>query len=95
MLVDIIRAWKDPEYRQSLSPVERAGVPAHPAGVLNLPRPVTLTPEEVQLVAAGVAEALSDGENAPDQATVPGVDGTAATWGMYRTEEPRYIPDIT
>jgi len=32
----IIKAWKDPTYRASLSEQERAQVPAHPAGVLEL-----------------------------------------------------------
>jgi mersacidin/lichenicidin family type 2 lantibiotic len=28
----IVRAWKEPEYRNSLSDEERAQLPAHPAG---------------------------------------------------------------
>jgi len=32
----MIRAWKDVEYRRSLSEQERAQIPAHPAGVINL-----------------------------------------------------------
>jgi mersacidin/lichenicidin family type 2 lantibiotic len=34
--MDIIRAWKDPEYRLSLSEAERALLPAHPAGLIEL-----------------------------------------------------------
>jgi mersacidin/lichenicidin family type 2 lantibiotic len=34
--LDIIRAWKDPEYRLSLSAAERAQLPAHPAGLIAL-----------------------------------------------------------
>jgi mersacidin/lichenicidin family type 2 lantibiotic len=34
--IDIIRAWKDPEYRASLSEEQRAQVPAHPAGLIEL-----------------------------------------------------------
>jgi len=34
--LDIVRAWKDAEYRASLSPAERALVPAHPAGLVEL-----------------------------------------------------------
>ena len=34
--VDIIRAWKDEEYRNSLSPAQRARVPEHPAGMIEL-----------------------------------------------------------
>jgi mersacidin/lichenicidin family type 2 lantibiotic len=32
--LDIIRAWKDPEYQLSLSEAERALLPAHPAGLI-------------------------------------------------------------
>lgn len=34
--VDIIRAWRDEEYRASLSPEEQALVPEHPAGAIEL-----------------------------------------------------------
>jgi mersacidin/lichenicidin family type 2 lantibiotic len=34
--LNIIRAWKDAEYRLSLSDAERALMPAHPAGVIEL-----------------------------------------------------------
>jgi mersacidin/lichenicidin family type 2 lantibiotic len=34
--LDIIRAWKDEEYRLSLSTAERAQLPEHPAGVIEL-----------------------------------------------------------
>lgn len=33
---NIIRAWKDEGYRLSLSEGERVGVPAHPAGLVEL-----------------------------------------------------------
>ena len=33
---DIIRAWKDDEYRSSLGVAERALLPAHPAGLVEL-----------------------------------------------------------
>jgi len=33
---NIIRAWKDEEYRLSLSEAERALLPAHPAGTIEL-----------------------------------------------------------
>jgi len=33
---NIIRAWKDPEYRNSLSASERASLPAHPTGLIVL-----------------------------------------------------------
>jgi mersacidin/lichenicidin family type 2 lantibiotic len=32
----IVRAWKDVEYRQSLSEEQRSQVPVHPAGMLKL-----------------------------------------------------------
>lgn len=44
---DIIRAWKDAEYRRSLSPEELAALPEHPAGF------VALTDEELESVSAG------------------------------------------
>lgn len=34
--IDPVRAWKDPEYRASLSSDERAMLPEHPAGLLEL-----------------------------------------------------------
>ena len=32
----IVRAWKDPAYRASLSPEQRAELPEHPSGVTEL-----------------------------------------------------------
>jgi mersacidin/lichenicidin family type 2 lantibiotic len=34
--LDIIRAWKDEEYRNSLTETQRALLPAHPAGLIEL-----------------------------------------------------------
>lgn len=34
--IDIVRAWKDAEYRQSLSAAEQARLPEHPAGAIDL-----------------------------------------------------------
>jgi mersacidin/lichenicidin family type 2 lantibiotic len=34
--MDIIRAWKDEDYRLSLSDAERALLPEHPAGLIEL-----------------------------------------------------------
>jgi mersacidin/lichenicidin family type 2 lantibiotic len=34
--IDVIRAWRDPEYRESLSAAERAALPAHPSEVLEV-----------------------------------------------------------
>jgi mersacidin/lichenicidin family type 2 lantibiotic len=44
---DIIRAWKDEEYRTSLSEAERAKLPKHPAGLIEL------TDVELATVAGG------------------------------------------
>lgn len=33
---DIIRAWRDPRYRMSLSSEAKARLPEHPAGVVEL-----------------------------------------------------------
>jgi mersacidin/lichenicidin family type 2 lantibiotic len=35
--VDLVRAWKDPVYRASLTEEELAGLAAHPSGILELP----------------------------------------------------------
>ena len=45
--VDLIRAWKDAEYRNSLTDAERAALPAHPAGLVEVPE------EEMATVAGG------------------------------------------
>jgi len=34
--VDIIRAWKDEDYRATLTEAERALLPPHPAGLIEL-----------------------------------------------------------
>jgi mersacidin/lichenicidin family type 2 lantibiotic len=34
--INIIRAWKDEAYRNSLSEAERAALPENPAGILEL-----------------------------------------------------------
>lgn len=44
----IVRAWKDPEYRLSLSKAEHAFLPAHPAGLIEL------SDEELGLAVGGV-----------------------------------------
>lgn len=43
--IDIVRAWKDPEYRKSLSPEELATVPECPTG--------SVSDEELKTVAGG------------------------------------------
>jgi mersacidin/lichenicidin family type 2 lantibiotic len=34
--LNVIRAWKDEEYRSSLSAAERAGAPPNPAGAVGI-----------------------------------------------------------
>ena len=53
--VDLIRAWKDAEYRASLSDAERAALPAHPAGLVELPD------EDLATVAGGRSSSLFNG----------------------------------
>ena len=36
MKIDIVRAWKDEDYRSSLSDAQRAQLPANPAGLVEL-----------------------------------------------------------
>jgi mersacidin/lichenicidin family type 2 lantibiotic len=45
---DVIRAWKDSKYRQSLSAAEKAALPARPAGAMEL------TDEQLGQVSGGV-----------------------------------------
>ena len=47
MSVDIIRAWKDEEYRQSLSTEELKQLPENPAGLIEL------SDEDMSSVAGG------------------------------------------
>lgn len=47
MIMDIIRAWKDADYRSSLSAAEQATLPEHPAGDL------ALTEEDLGAVVGG------------------------------------------
>jgi mersacidin/lichenicidin family type 2 lantibiotic len=50
--LDIIRAWKDEEYRLSLSDAERAQLPANPGGLIEL------TDVELGAVAGAAGQAL-------------------------------------
>jgi mersacidin/lichenicidin family type 2 lantibiotic len=34
--IDVIRAWKDEEYRMSLNDAQRARLPSNPAGIIEL-----------------------------------------------------------
>ncbi len=48
----IIRSWRDPEYRASLSDAERALLPEHPAAAIDI--------SEAELALAG-GDAVSEG----------------------------------
>jgi len=48
--IDIIRAWKDEEYRNSLSEEQRSQLPENPAGMIEL------SDEDMGSVVGGVAE---------------------------------------
>ncbi len=50
----IVRAWKDQEYRQNLSAAERADVPAHPSGMIEL------TDADLGVVSGGIFTAGPD-----------------------------------
>ena len=51
--IDVIKAWKSERYRMSLSETERARVPAHPAGLVDL------TDEDLGEVAGGSITAFT------------------------------------
>lgn len=46
--IDIIRAWKDEEYRNSLSEEQRSHLPNNPAGITEL------SDEDMEAVAGGL-----------------------------------------
>jgi mersacidin/lichenicidin family type 2 lantibiotic len=48
MAIDITRAWKDPEYRKSLTPEELSSLPPNPAGT------AALTDEELGKASGGL-----------------------------------------
>lgn len=50
--IDIVRAWKDEDYRLSLTEAQRASLPANPAGAIEL------TEVELSSVAGGITTAL-------------------------------------
>jgi mersacidin/lichenicidin family type 2 lantibiotic len=35
-MIDVVRAWKDAKYRRSLTDEQRATLPAHPAGLVEI-----------------------------------------------------------
>ena len=48
MALDIVRAWKDPEYRKTLTTEQLASLPPNPAGS------ATLSDEELSKVVGGI-----------------------------------------
>lgn len=52
--VDIVRAWRDPEYYASLTEAEKAQVPAHPAGTMDL------EDQDLTFAAGGVLETFCE-----------------------------------
>jgi mersacidin/lichenicidin family type 2 lantibiotic len=48
MAVDVVRAWKDPEYRKTLTPEELASLPENPAGASEV------SDEDIGNVSGGV-----------------------------------------
>jgi mersacidin/lichenicidin family type 2 lantibiotic len=52
MAVDIARAWKDPEYRKTLTPEELASLPENPAGKAEL------TGKDLEGVAGGFHDTI-------------------------------------
>ncbi|MFO0589090.1 MAG: mersacidin/lichenicidin family type 2 lantibiotic [Polyangiaceae bacterium] len=50
--IDIARAWKDEDYRQSLTEAQRASLPANPAGAIEL------SEVELSAVAGGITTGL-------------------------------------
>jgi mersacidin/lichenicidin family type 2 lantibiotic len=71
--LDVIRAWKDEEYRLGLSEAERALLPAHPAGL------VELTEEDMNPVAGGEAIFLEADANAHTSTTTTTTTLTTTT----------------
>ena len=72
MNIDIIRAWKDEDYRNSLSKEELAQLPESPVGE------VELSDEDLGVVVAGMRPSTAETQCAQD-----GCTQTAQTyWGL-------------
>src|SRR5437016_5048778 len=52
--IDIVRAWKDPEYLKSLTPEQRAMLPENPTG------PPPASEEELKEIVGGLSLASTD-----------------------------------
>src|ERR1051326_3077592 len=62
---DIIRAWKDPSYRAGLPATQRAQLPAHPAGAIELADPTlhAVQPTDGFRVKSGIRAGLAGGSS--------------------------------
>lgn len=66
MLLDrVIRAWKDPEYRHTLSAEDQALLPENPAGAIEL------TDDELEMVAGGHRPSYSSASNSSNSSARP------------------------
>jgi mersacidin/lichenicidin family type 2 lantibiotic len=55
MSIDIVRAWKDPEYRKSLTPEQRASLPENPV------EPIPASEEELRSIVGGMIKTVTLG----------------------------------
>ena len=63
--VDVVRAWRDAEYRNSLTEAERAALPEHPVGLAEIDDDV------LQSIAGGCCEYGTYGFTTPACSCVP------------------------
>lgn len=70
---DVIRGWKDEEYRQSLSVEQRAMLPQHPAGVIEL------SDEELDVAGGTVTTTISTIITVLTPTVI--IDGIGYCWG--------------
>jgi mersacidin/lichenicidin family type 2 lantibiotic len=68
----IIRAWRDPEFRAGLSDAERAALPSHPSGLLEV-----ADADLTRVLGGGDAE-IGDGDVVKEPAPIP-VTSTRST----------------
>ncbi len=84
--IDVIRAWKDPVYRASLSEEQRAALPMHPAGITEL--------NDDQLRIAGAEEVATTAPTCTQYTflnwrsccppATTAITCTEYTWGSYK-----------
>jgi mersacidin/lichenicidin family type 2 lantibiotic len=60
MSIDIVRAWKDPEYRKSLTPEQQASLPENPA------EPIPMSEAELKAIVGGAIRRGGGGTAYPD-----------------------------